>query len=82
MDWLIEIGKQVPALITLVVLVNWFLKHLKSEREMLTALMDQVTKRDDALMEDQTALTKSVSEALGRAMGLLERMESRLDRDH
>ena len=74
-----ETIKQVPSLGVLCMLVLWFLKHLKEERDTVRELKRQLTERDDRLIDDMTHTTGKVSEALGRALTVIERMERRLD---
>jgi len=69
-----EIAQQVPALVVLVVLVSWFLKYLREERQFQKQLTDEQSK----CIESQEKMLINMSQALGKAIAIMEQMEKRL----
>ena len=70
-----KIAEQVPALVVLVVLVSWFLKHLKEEREFQRGLAES----HENLIKNMDTTIRETSVSLGKSINVIERMERKLE---
>jgi len=74
---LLEAAKQVPSLIVLAVLVYWFLKYLKEDREFIRTLTEKYEANERQISADYKELSQSVSHLLGRALAIIEYLEKK-----
>ena len=78
METISEIGKQVPALVVLSILVHWFLSHLRMEREFLS----EWTAKLDTVHARQTEAIKTPLDGCNRELARSRLVMDRLDRKH